>query len=146
MLFTVSSCLCSQSSGYGPDYGYDQQPGKGPSGQPGRVVQAAVQSKSSIRYVNVDIPIEEKEPQIIEVRANPVPIVIHFKSASSQIRVQQSHTGSNAGQLQETKSEDQPQHLRHEVVKPIIQEVREIITPFRKIIQEVCFIQNQTIY
>lgn len=167
VLCTVSTCLC----GYGPDYGYESVPGKRPEGSPalpGRVVQAALHTKHTIRFVNVDIPTEDREPQIIEVGAGcqgwnntlttdltdwfftfkaPLPIIMHFKSASSRIRVQQSHSGSGPSHVQETKSEDSPTHLRHEgiflnrrelifhcaflffccyilVTKPIIQEVR----------------------
>lgn len=86
---------------------------------PGRVVQAALRTKHSIRFINVEIPDESHEPPtIIEVGASPLPIVMHFKSASSRIRLQQSHSGGHAGSVQESKSEDQPSILRHEVVKP----------------------------
>lgn len=154
LLSIVSSCLCNYGSISGSsDYGSSGSGSYGPSyegtipttpikprpepGQPGRVVQAALQTKHTIRYVNVDLPSEDREPQIIEVGASPLPIVMHFKSASSRIRVQQSHSGAGSGQIQETKSEDQPQHLRHEVVKPIIQEVREIVMPYRRVVQEI---------
>lgn len=138
----VSAILCGggitgSSGSYGPiaDSGYGTyEPGKlrpiiesgGSSGSlsPGRVVQAALHTKHSIRFINVDIPSEDREPHIIEVGASPLPIIMHFKSASSRIRLQQSHSGGQAGSIQETKSEDQPSILRHEVIKPIIQEVR----------------------
>lgn len=151
----VSAILCGggitgSSGSYGPiaDSGYGTyEPGKlrpiiesgGSSGSlsPGRVVQAALHTKHSIRFINVDIPSEDREPHIIEVGASPLPIIMHFKSASSRIRLQQSHSGGQAGSIQETKSEDQPSILRHEVIKPIIQEVREVLLPYRKIIQEI---------
>ena len=125
-----------QSDGYG--YGNEKQrPNLDQYPNYSNRVQAAVHSKHSIRYVNVDIPNEEREPQIIEVDANPIPIIMHFKSASSRIRVKQSHSNSGSNHVQETKSEDDATRLIHTVTKPVIQEVREIVTPYRRIIQEI---------
>lgn len=129
-----SSCFGS----YGPDYGYENGPGKKPegsSGQSGHVVQAALHSKHTIRYVNVDIPYQEREPSIIQVEGGAIPLEIHFKSASSRIRVRQSHSSAGAGEVKHTSSEEEPTRLVHSVTKPIIQEVREIITPYRRVIQ-----------
>lgn len=103
-------------------------------------IPAAVHTKRhNIRFVEVDVPdFPSREPHIIEVDSNPLPIVIQFKSASSQIRVEHSHKElQQQPKIQETKSEDQPQHLRHEVIKPIIQEVHEIVKPYRRVIQEI---------
>ena len=128
-LCAVSGCLCGE---YGPDYGYEGGvPGKRPEGGisgssshgHGRVVQAAVQTKHSVRYVNVDIPREEQEPQIIEVGSIPLPLIMRFNSASSRIRVHQNHIKNGPSETQETHSEDSPHILKHSVTKPIIQEV-----------------------
>ena len=45
--------------------------------------------------------------------------------------------------LQETSSEDEPHRLVHTVTKPIIQEVHEVISPFRKVIQEIRPLQEE---
>ncbi|OTF77006.1 DFP2-like protein, partial [Euroglyphus maynei] len=100
-------------------------------------VQAAVRSRHVIEYVDIDLPQEDVAPQIIDVDAGHLPLILNFKSASSRIQVHQTHEGSEPGEIQETESEDEPQLLRHSVTKPIIQEVREIITPFRRIVQEI---------
>lgn len=100
-------------------------------------VQAAVRSRHTIEYVDVDLPQDDIQPQIVDVDAGVLPLVLNFKSASSRIQVHQSHEGAEAGEIQETQSEDEPQLLRHEVTKPIIQEVREIITPYRRVVQEI---------
>jgi len=64
-----------------------------------------------------------------------------FKSASSQLNVQQAPQGA-AGSAQESASEDEAHVLKHSVTKPIIQEVKEVITPFRRIHQEVQPVQE----
>jgi hypothetical protein len=83
------------------------------------------------------------QPQIVEVDAGQLPLTIHFKSASSNINVVQTHQPSDAGEIKQTSSEDEPHRLVHEVTKPIIQEVREIITPFRRVIQEIRPVQEE---
>lgn len=85
----------------------------------------------------MDIPFEDIEPQIIEVEGGALPLEIHFKSSSSRIRVHQTHESAGAGEVEQTSSEEEPHRLIHEVKKPIIQEVREIITPYRRVIQEI---------
>ncbi|OTF73748.1 DFP2-like protein, partial [Euroglyphus maynei] len=49
-----------------------------------------------------------------------------------------------AGEAQHTTSEgNEPHRLVHEVTKPVIQEVREIITPYRRVIQEIKPVQEE---
>jgi len=81
------------------------------------------------------------KPTSIEVGANAIPIDFLFRSASSQLNVQQMHTGA-MGSNQETASEDEAHMLKHTVKKPIYQEVREIVAPYRKITQEVKPVQE----
>ena len=52
----------------------------------------------------------------------------------SLLLVQQSHEGGG-GDSQQSRSEDEPHMLFHSVHKPIIQEVREVISPYRRIVQ-----------
>lgn len=87
--------------------------------RPRHKVHAAVQTKHSVKYVDVSVPRPYVEPQVIEIDANPVPIVMHFKSASSRIRITQSHKHGGSGELIETKSEDEPNYLKHVVVRPV---------------------------
>ncbi|KAH9405933.1 hypothetical protein TYRP_014230 [Tyrophagus putrescentiae] len=105
--------------------------GRSSGGGEGQVVQAAIQSKHEIQFR--DVPSSgEVQPTTIEVGASPIPLTILFRSASSNLNIQQVHEGAG-GSNQETQSEDEPHVLKHSVTKPIIQEVREIITPSRKI-------------
>lgn len=129
----------SSGGSYGSGYSGGSSGGARPSsgGAAGGSVQAAVRSRHSIEYVDIDLPQDDIAPQVVEVDAGILPLVLNFKSASSRIQVHQSHEGAEAGDIQETQSEDEPQMLRHEVTKPIIQEVREIITPYRRVVQEI---------
>ena len=87
----------------------------------GRVIPLAVKTRQTFDFIPVDIPMERTEPYIIEVGANSLPLVMQFKSASSRLQIEQNHAGSGLDRMVETTSEDQPKHLRHKVVKPIIQ-------------------------
>ena len=85
---------------------------------------------------DVDIPSEPINPQTISEGSQGVPITFVFNSASTPIKLVQQHQGS-APQTQETESEDEPDRLKHTVTKPIIQDVREIIIPYRRVTQQV---------
>ena len=58
------------------------------------------------------------------------------------MNVLQRHQGS-VGDTQESSSEDEPHRLLHTVTKPIIQEIHEVISPYRKILQEVHPVQEE---
>jgi hypothetical protein len=45
-------------------------------------------------------------------------------------------TGAPA-EVQESRSEDEPHLLRHEIIRPVIQELHEVIQPFRRVIQTI---------
>lgn len=75
------------------------------------------------------------------VGAQAIPVNMIFRSASSNLNVQQMHEGA-AGSQQESQSEDEPHYLKHTVKKPILQEVYEVITPYRKITQEIKPVQE----
>lgn len=100
-------------------------------------VSAAVQSIRSVEVKNVQNSYENNEPQVIDIPPSALPIVINFRTSSSQIQIHQTHENSEPGEVQQTQSEDEPQYLKHQVTKPVIQEVHEIILPYRKITQEI---------
>lgn len=102
-------------------------------------INIAVRRTHQVSTVPVNVPETEFVPQVIEVDAGELPIILKFNSRSSRVQVTQAHTGGGGGQVEQTSSEDEPTRLQHSVVKPIIQEVHEIITPFRRVIQ-VCTI------
>lgn len=105
------------------------------SGGGGGVVPAAVISQHQVS--TFDVPTTGMVKQTtIDVPANVLPISFVFRSASSAINVEAKHEGAQ-GSFKQSESEDEPHKLLHVVVKPIIQEVREIISPYRKITQTV---------
>jgi len=130
------------SGGYG-GMGGGSRGGFGGSsgGAGGQVVNAAIQSRHQIQFR--DVPSSGSvAPTTVEVGAGQVPLNILFRSASSNLNIQQAHDGAS-GSNQESSSEDEPHVLRHSVTKPIIQEIREIITPSRKIVQEIQPVQEE---
>lgn len=78
-----------------------------------------------------------EQPQVIEVSPDQLPVQVHFRTASSRLNVQQSHAGGAMPQVEHASFQDEPHRVVHEVVKPVIQEVREIIQPYRRVTQEI---------
>ena len=82
------------------------------------MIQAAVRTTHTFEEKPVDIPFEEGEPTIVEVDGGSLPLEIHFKSASSRIKVKQSHELGGGGETEHTSAEEEPHRLVHEVRKP----------------------------
>ena len=115
--------------------------GMGAGGLGGQVVSAAIQTRHQVEFR--DVPSTGSvEPTTIEVGAGQIPLNILFRSASSNLNIAQVHDGAQ-GSVQESSSDDEPHLLKHSVTKPIIQEVREVITPTRKIVQEIQPVQEE---
>ena len=114
--------------------------GGGGGGYGSAPVPASIQSYHRVQYYEVPST-GYPRPTSIEVGANIIPLNLLFRSASSYLNVQQQHIGA-PGSNQESSSEDEAHILRHTVTKPIYQEIREVITPYRKIIQEVRPVQE----
>ncbi|XP_046912835.2 uncharacterized protein LOC124493776 [Dermatophagoides farinae] len=105
------------------------------------IVTAAVQSRHHVQYY--DVPTTRQiTPITIDVGANVIPVNMIFRSASSQLNVEQNHL-NQGGSVQETASQDEPHILRHSVQKPILQEIREVIIPMRRIQQEIQPVQEE---
>lgn len=115
--------------------------GYGGGGYGGGVIPAAIQSRHNVQYYDVPSSGYAK-PVTVEVGANSVPLNVLFRSASSALNVQQYHQGAKGG-YQETQSQDEAHVLKHTVKKPIYQEVREVISPYRKITQEILPVQEE---
>lgn len=102
------------------------------------VVKAAVQQVGrTVEYKNVPYQEQPIEAQVVEVEPSDNPLHLHFKSRSSSVSLSQSHTPAAPQETQVTSSRDEPSRLVHEVEKPVIQELREVITPYRQVTQEV---------
>jgi len=129
-----------QSSSAGVAYGVAGT-GAGYAGP--KVISAAVQTRYSSESRPTPLQPSTSQPTIVEVDGGELPLEIVFKSTGSRIRVRQLHSGPGGGSFEETSSEDEPTRLLHTVRKPIVQEVREIITPFRRIVQEIQPVQEE---
>ncbi|KAI2805003.1 hypothetical protein BLOT_003992 [Blomia tropicalis] len=135
---------------YGLNYGYQQKnvvaqknvafldAGNRVSHQFESVVPAAVQQVSrTVEYKalpHVEQPIQH---QVIEVEPSDNPVHLHFKTRSSTLSLSQSHTPAAAQEVQTAQASDEPARLITEVQKPVVQEVREVITPYRQVTQEI---------
>lgn len=93
----------------------------------------------------VDVPVDDSVslPQIVIVEPHLQPVTIEFRSRSSPVKVNTVHVPGEKGQVQSTRHEEEPDRIIHEVVKPVIQEIREIIQPFRKITQQILPVQEE---
>ena len=105
------------------------------------VIPAAIQSRHAV--ATYDVPTTGyRQPVTIDVPANVGMMNFLFRSASSKINVAAKHEGAK-GSIKETVSQDEPHILKHTVTKPIMQEVKEIVSPYRKIVQgKFCFCFN----
>jgi hypothetical protein len=100
-------------------------------------VSAAIrQVGRTVEYRPVPYNDEPIGAQQVVVEPSNIPLNIHFKSRSSTIRLSQEHIPGEPGTIEQTRSQDEPSITRHEVTKPVIQEVREIVQPYRRITQE----------
>ena len=81
-------------------------------------INIAIRRTHSVSTVPVNVPDSEFIPQVIEVDAGELPIILKFNSRSSRVQVTQSHTGGGGGSIEQTSSEDSHMRLVHEVTKP----------------------------
>lgn len=107
------------------------------SNEPG----AALAIRTTHRMVYYDVPNERNYQQQqssspIYVDSQPIPITLMMRTYSSPINIQHSHYQGQGG-LEETASEDQELRFIHTITKPVVQEVREIISPIRMIYREI---------
>lgn len=102
------------------------------------VVQAAVhQLGRTVEYKSMGHQEHPIQPQIVEVEPSETPLHLHFKTKSSSVSLSQAHEQAPVPQTQISQSSDEPARLIHEIQKPVIQEVREVITPYRQVTQEI---------
>ena len=111
-------------------------------GYTGGVIPAAIQTRRNVEVRPVQLDSDPIKAAVVLVEAGVIPLTILFRSSSSALTVMQEHNPGQPGEQQHTKSEDEPHRLLHEVTKPIIQEVREVITPYRRVVQEIQPVQE----
>lgn len=133
--FTGSNLHVGQFAGVRPAISFLTQHHSEPHQE---VVQAAVtQLGRTVEYKNMPYQEQPMQSQIVEVEPSETPLHIHFKTKSSSVSLSQSHQQTPAQEAQIAQTQDEPSRLVHEIQKPIIQEVREVITPYRQVTQEI---------
>ncbi|KAF7492689.1 hypothetical protein SSS_04834 [Sarcoptes scabiei] len=123
LVFVLSIGLASASYG-GHSAGYDHS------------IDAAVKSKHSVNLYPVHSSHEPGKTPVVDINSGPLPLTLRFNSHSSQINAIQKHF-SHPGQVQKSSAIDEPDLLIQNIKKPVIQEVREVISPYRHRLQEV---------
>ena len=79
---------------------------------------------------------------VVDINSGPLPLTLRFNSHSTHINAIQKHF-SSPGQVQKSAAVDEPDLLIQNIKKPVIQEVREVITPYRHRTQEVRPVQEK---
>lgn len=126
LVLCLGIASATYSKGYDAGYGID----------------AAVKSKHSVATYPVASSREVGKSPVVDINSGPLPLTLRFNSHSSQINAIQKHFGS-PGTVQKSSSIDEPDLLIQNVKKPVIQEVREVITPYRHRTQEVRPVQEK---
>ncbi|KAH9419985.1 hypothetical protein DERP_001818, partial [Dermatophagoides pteronyssinus] len=102
------------------------------------VVKAAVyRVPNTVEYKSMPTNYNKVQPQVVEVEPSETALHLHFKTGSSGILLTQSHEKSQSPEVQVEESKEDVARLIHKIEKPIIQEVHEVITPYRQITKEI---------
>lgn len=96
-----------------------------------------VSSLQNVEIVSVPVQTQEHRTNVLTVEPTSQSVHLLFKSSSSPLSVQQQHFQSERPTIDTARTEEQPHIIRHEVLKPVIQELHETIQPFRHVTQEI---------
>ncbi|KAH9404566.1 hypothetical protein TYRP_000392 [Tyrophagus putrescentiae] len=116
---------------------------KAPVGKVQGPLSVPVFSQHSVQIVPVHVEAPYLQPQLVSVEPSVSAIQLLFKTASSPLLVKQKHFASPGAVYQATQSADYPHVLRHVVHKPVLQEVREVIQPYRTITTQIQPVQER---
>nr|XP_027199841.1 uncharacterized protein LOC113793962 [Dermatophagoides pteronyssinus] len=105
-------------------------------------VDAAIHSKHSVQIIPVSGSKHMGKTPVVDINSEPLPLTLRFNSHSTRILPIQKHF-SHSGQVYKQNAIDEPDVLIQNIRKPIIQEVREIISPYRQVTQEVRPVQER---
>ena len=102
-----------------------------------KIFLAVLDRKREIKFVELNNNLQSShKPHIVDIDTESAPMVLRFNSATSKIKIQQNHRKNN-GEVEESRHIEEPHHFKLHVHKPVIQDVHEVITPFRNIYQEI---------
>ncbi|KAJ6219429.1 hypothetical protein RDWZM_005241 [Blomia tropicalis] len=102
-----------------------------------------VQSSRTLEYIDVPNTYQKSTPLNVAIPPAEAPITFVLRSRSSPLNIQSYHEASK-GSYAESSSEDAAHVRVHTVTRPVVQEVREIITPYRKVQQQVQPVQEMS--
>nr|XP_027193836.1 alpha-protein kinase 1-like [Dermatophagoides pteronyssinus] len=85
--------------------------------------------------VNVETPMQQS--QVIAIEPSTQAIHLVFKSVSNPLSIHQQHSPGERSFYETTRSEEPAHIIRHEVYKPVVQELQETIQPYRQVTQEI---------
>lgn len=120
-----------ENAGYGGDIGgYGHEDYGGHYSGSGHSISAAIQSHHSVKSVPVYSTGGHGKPTLVDVDAGVAPIVLNIKSRSSPVIPKHKHYGLG-GSYHKSRSMDKAEVLVHEVRKPVIHELKEVIMPYR---------------
>ncbi|KAH9421407.1 hypothetical protein DERP_010544 [Dermatophagoides pteronyssinus] len=85
--------------------------------------------------VNVETPMQQSQVIAIEPSTQAVHLV--FKTVSNPLSIHQQHSPGERSFYETTRSEEPAHIIRHEVYKPVVQELQETIQPYRQVTQEI---------
>lgn len=133
-VFCFTASLVAASRSYGEPV--DHYGSSGP-------IEAAIKSRQLIRTIPVGSSRSGgARTPTIDINSGTNVITLRFNTVSSKINALQKHTGSG-GSVKKSDFTDEPDLLVQNVQKPVVQKVNEIISPFRKISQEIRPVQEQ---
>nr|XP_027196809.1 uncharacterized serine-rich protein C215.13-like [Dermatophagoides pteronyssinus] len=101
------------------------------------IYSTAISSKRSYEVKPMVIENQPVEPSVVNVDGSEQPVKVIFHTQSSPMMVRQVHTPRKPVEVERTNSVDEPHRVVHAVMRPVIQEVREIIQPYRRLTQEI---------
>lgn len=117
----------NQGYSSGSSYGSGSNYGSGySSGALGGLITGAVQSRRSVSFYDVPSTFSNAQPLTIDLPSSVQPLNFNMRTKSSPINIETSHE-SSPGSYQETSSVDEPHVRVHNVQRPIVQRINEVI-------------------
>lgn len=104
-------------------------------------IDAAVQSHYHLEVRHVHTRNDPIPVQRVDIESSQVPLVLHFRSHSSKLKVLHTHVNA-VGETKRTNSEDEPIVHIHRVHKPVLNQLKEVVLPYTKKVQIVQPVQE----
>lgn len=124
------SLSSNDDSGSGGD-SYDSYQGGGGGGDGGLTKITQIPQGSMFAFPDKNGKLE------FESMYAKQPYSIVFRTQSMPVKIKQQHHTLPAPEVEFVRSQEEAHRIKHEVIRPVIQEVHEIIQPYRRVVQEV---------